>query len=72
MPLKRGDGSHVTIDRIDEVIVPGSGIRMAEHCFSCTAGEGSGCGGSSAVAGKKVLSVSANSDNQGVTVCYQQ
>jgi len=43
--LQRVDGSPATIDRIDEFITPGSGIRMAEHCFSCTAGQGSGCGG---------------------------
>ena len=71
MPLKRADGSLVTIDRIEEVIVPGSGIRMAEHCFSCTAGEGSGCGGSLAASDSKVYE-SANRDDHGVSICYQQ
>lgn len=71
LPLQRLDGSLVTIDRIDEAIVLGSGIRMAEHCFSCTAGEGSGCGGSLATSGNKVY-VSANMHDQGVSVCYQQ
>ncbi len=71
MPLMRSDGSLATIDRIEEVIVPGSGIRMAEHCFSCTAGEGSGCGGSLAASGSKVC-VSANRHEQGASICCQQ
>lgn len=71
LPLKRTDGSLVTIDHIDEAIVPGSGIRMAEHCFSCTAGEGSGCGGSLTETGNKAF-VSANRHDQGVNLCCQQ
>jgi radical SAM/Cys-rich protein len=71
LPLKRADGSLVTIDRIDEVIVPGSGIRMAEHCFSCTAGEGSGCGGSLAASDNKA-NVSVSRHDQGVSICCQQ
>jgi hypothetical protein len=71
MPLKRADGSLVTIDRIDEVLVPGNGIRMAEHCFCCTAGEGSGCGGSLAALGNDI-DLSANGRNQGVGKCCQQ
>lgn len=46
LTLNRADGSPLTINHIDEAIAPGSRIRMGEHCFSCTAGEGSGCGGS--------------------------
>lgn len=45
LPLTRKDGALATIDQIDEVIKPGSDILMAEHCYSCTAGQGSGCGG---------------------------
>ena len=45
LPLTRKDVALVTIDQIDEVIKPGCDILMAEHCFSCTAGQGSGCGG---------------------------
>ncbi|ABQ25762.1 arsenosugar biosynthesis radical SAM (seleno)protein ArsS [Geotalea uraniireducens] len=71
LPLQRADGSLVTIDHADEAIVPGSGIRMAAHCFSCTAGEGSGCGGSLAASGNKVYG-SANSNDQGVSACCQQ
>jgi len=54
LPLQRRDDSPVTIDRIDEAIVPDNEIRMAEHCFSCTAGEGSGCGGSLVASGNRV------------------
>ena len=71
LPLQRADGSLVTIDHANEAIVPGSGIRMAEHCFSCTAGEGSGCGGSLAASGNKVY-VFADRHDQGVSVCCQQ
>jgi radical SAM/Cys-rich protein len=71
MPLKRADESLVTIDRIEEVIVPGRGIQMADHCFSCTAGEGSGCGGLFDVSVNKVC-VSANGHDQGVSICSQQ
>lgn len=45
LPIQRADGSSLTIDRIDEAVAPGGPIRVAEHCFGCTAGEGSGCGG---------------------------
>lgn len=50
LPLLGTDGNPLAIDRIDEVIFPGSAIRMADHCFSCTAGQGSGCGGTSVTA----------------------
>jgi radical SAM/Cys-rich protein len=65
LPLKRADGSILTIDNIDEALVHGSGIRMAEHCFSCTAGEGSGCGGALAESVNKDL-VPASRQDQGV------
>lgn len=45
LPLRRPDGSPYDITDIDEVMVRGSSILMADHCFSCTAGQGSGCGG---------------------------
>ncbi len=46
LPLHRDDGSVMGIAHIDEALQPGSPIIMADHCFSCTAGNGSGCGGS--------------------------
>jgi radical SAM/Cys-rich protein len=71
LPLKRADGSLVTIENIDEALVPGNGIRMAEHCFSCTAGEGSGCGGALAASGNKAH-IPARSQDQGVNACCRQ
>jgi radical SAM/Cys-rich protein len=71
LPLKRGDGSLVTIDRIEDAIIPGSEIRMAEHCFSCTAGEGSGCGGTLAASDNKA-NVSVSRHDQGASICCQQ
>jgi hypothetical protein len=59
MPVRRSTGSAVTIEAIQDALVPGSLIAMADHCFSCTAGEGSGCGGTfAAFNGKKGLFVS--------------
>ncbi|HEX9022954.1 MAG TPA: arsenosugar biosynthesis radical SAM (seleno)protein ArsS [Geobacteraceae bacterium] len=46
LPLLGADGAELAMERIDEALVRGREIRTAEHCFSCTAGEGSGCGGS--------------------------
>lgn len=68
LPLMRGDGSRVTIDHIDEVIVTGSAILMAEHCFSCTAGQGSGCGGT-VVESSTTASVPAQHHDQSVGTC---
>jgi radical SAM/Cys-rich protein len=45
LPLLGADGSLLDIGQLDTAILPGSAIRTAEHCFSCTAGHGSGCGG---------------------------
>ena len=58
LPLEREDGSLVTIDHIDEVLVPGRGIRTEDHCFSCTAGQGSGCGGLLATSGNEASACS--------------
>lgn len=71
LPLQRLDGSTVTIDIIDEVTVSGSAIRMAEHCFSCTAGQGSGCGGT-AVQSDVLTSATKHRDNHGVNAGMQQ
>lgn len=71
LPLQRMDGSPVTIESIDEVTASGSAIRMAEHCFSCTAGQGSGCGGAPVQSGA-LTSVTTQHDNQGVAACLQQ
>jgi radical SAM/Cys-rich protein len=71
LPLQRVDGSPATIDSIDEVAFSGSAIRMAEHCFSCTAGQGSGCGGTLVQSGTST-SATKQRDNLGVNTCLQQ
>jgi radical SAM/Cys-rich protein len=71
LPLNRNDGSSAGIDQIDEVICPGSAIRMAEHCFSCTAGQGSGCGGAVAEHVEKAQML-PNKHNPVVSACLQQ
>lgn len=45
LPLHRRDGTVSGILSIEEAIEPGKAITMADHCFTCTAGNGSGCGG---------------------------
>lgn len=71
LPLQRENGSLVTIDSINEVTFSGSAIRMAEHCFSCTAGQGSGCGGT-VVQSDTSTSATKKHDNPGVSACLQQ
>ncbi len=68
MPLKDMDGALMTIDRIDEAIFTGRSILMADHCFSCTAGEGSGCGASFAESEADIC-VSANKQETEVPAC---
>ncbi len=70
LPLMIEDGTHASIDRIDEMIAAGSTIRMAEHCFSCTAGHGSGCGGMFSETTRKTM-VAADRDYQEPAPCFQ-
>lgn len=65
LPLRQANGLPLTMEKIDEVLIPGSPILMAEHCFSCTAGQGSGCGGTLSQSDRI-----ANSD-QRASVCQQ-
>lgn len=71
LPLQRPDGSTLSIDAIAEVTRSGSPIRMAEHCFSCTAGQGSGCGGT-AKQPNASTTVAAQQHEQSVAACVQQ
>ena len=71
LPLTRKDGALETIDQIDEVIKPGSDILMAEHCYSCTAGQGSGCGGVWAGISDKAHAATEK-HKPGVSICLQQ
>jgi radical SAM/Cys-rich protein len=45
LPVKNKTGKILEIDNIEEAIQGGTEIVVAEHCYSCTAGEGSSCTG---------------------------
>lgn len=46
--LAIGPGAPATVFEFDEVELIGREIRFADHCFGCTAGAGSSCGGATA------------------------
>lgn len=46
LPIRGRDGRALTIDDLDEAARPGAGLVLGEHCYCCTAGEGSSCTGS--------------------------
>jgi radical SAM/Cys-rich protein len=39
------DGGPLHIRELEAVHLQGRSIRVAEHCYGCTAGQGSSCGG---------------------------
>lgn len=45
MPITGDDGSEITISKLDEVGMNGKQIDLAQHCYCCTAGDGSSCNG---------------------------
>ena len=45
MPITADDGSDVTLSDLDSVVMNGKKIRLSQHCYCCTAGEGSSCTG---------------------------
>lgn len=45
MPVTSDDGSEVTFTELEDWSMNGNKIRLAEHCYCCTAGEGSSCTG---------------------------
>lgn len=45
LPITGNDGSRLTIDELDEATTPGTELFLAQHCYCCTAGEGSSCTG---------------------------
>jgi len=45
LPLGRGDRERVHLADLIEDDITGNPIRVAGHCFGCTAGQGSSCGG---------------------------
>jgi len=45
MPITGDDGSVITISELDDAGMNGKQIRLSQHCYCCTAGEGSSCTG---------------------------
>lgn len=45
MPVTAGDGTELSISELDGAGLGGSTIRLSQHCYCCTAGEGSSCTG---------------------------
>lgn len=45
MPVTADDGSEITISELDDAGMSGRQIDLAQHCYCCTAGEGSSCTG---------------------------
>ena len=45
MPITSDDGTEITISGLEYCAMEGKKIDMSEHCYCCTAGEGSSCTG---------------------------
>ncbi|MFL5087956.1 MAG: arsenosugar biosynthesis radical SAM (seleno)protein ArsS [Xanthobacteraceae bacterium] len=45
LPLTRGERERVHLSELLDEDITGNPIRVAGHCFGCTAGQGSSCGG---------------------------
>jgi len=45
LPLGRGAGERVHLSDLFDQDIAGDDIRVAGHCYGCTAGQGSSCGG---------------------------
>ena len=45
MPITADDGTEITISGLVDGDMDGKNIRLAQHCYCCTAGEGSSCSG---------------------------
>jgi radical SAM/Cys-rich protein len=45
MPVTADDGAEITIAELEDGAMNGKKIRLAQHCYCCTAGEGSSCTG---------------------------
>jgi hypothetical protein len=44
--LKNVNPEFLTIDDLDEAVRSGRELELGQHCYCCTAGEGSSCTGS--------------------------
>jgi radical SAM/Cys-rich protein len=45
LPLARAGRPRLHISEVTAAALDGHGIRVADHCYGCTAGQGSSCGG---------------------------
>jgi radical SAM/Cys-rich protein len=45
MPITADDGTEITIAELDDENMNGKKILLSQHCYCCTAGEGSSCTG---------------------------
>jgi len=45
LPLTRGNAQRMHLSELLHADLAGNPIRVAGHCFGCTAGQGSSCGG---------------------------
>jgi hypothetical protein len=45
LPLTRSDGRRIHVSELSAGELNGRRVRVAGHCFGCTAGQGSSCGG---------------------------
>ncbi len=45
LPLARGSRAHTHLSELLDADIEGNPIRTAGHCYGCTAGQGSSCGG---------------------------
>jgi radical SAM/Cys-rich protein len=45
LPISGADGRPLTVDDLEEATRPGSRLVLDQHCYCCTAGEGSSCTG---------------------------
>jgi hypothetical protein len=50
LPLAHNGRERVHLSDLLDADLAGSPIRVAGHCYGCTAGQGSSCGGALAVA----------------------
>jgi radical SAM/Cys-rich protein len=46
LPLEHGDKARMHLSELIDQDLAGNPIRVAGHCYGCTAGQGSSCGGS--------------------------
>lgn len=58
LPLGAGGGARVHLNQLTGIFLDGADIVVGQHCFGCTAGQGSSCGGALLRTGEKQHSIS--------------